>query len=177
MPSFLPQPSILDAPVAGRHLCPGTLRDQIGSRPTLLVFLRHLGCLFCREWLADLRRQASADPTFPAILFFHLGSTEQGDAFFSALAPEARAVSDADRLFYHAFGVPRAPKRQMLNPRVWLCGVRASGKGHRPGMPIGDPFQMPGLFLIEGDRIAWSFLPAHMGELPQVADIPRPLVV
>ncbi len=35
--------SILDLPVEGVNLKPGTLRDQIGDQPTLLVFLRHLG--------------------------------------------------------------------------------------------------------------------------------------
>ena len=36
-------PAVLDRPVRGRHLVPGTLRDQLAARPTLLVFLRHLG--------------------------------------------------------------------------------------------------------------------------------------
>lgn len=35
---------ILDTPVAGVNLQPGTLGDQFDpQRPTLLVFLRHLG--------------------------------------------------------------------------------------------------------------------------------------
>ena len=33
----------LDTPVAGLNLLPGTLRDQLGATPTLLVFLRHFG--------------------------------------------------------------------------------------------------------------------------------------
>ncbi len=33
----------LDTPVTGRNLRPGTLRDQLGDPPTLLVFLRHFG--------------------------------------------------------------------------------------------------------------------------------------
>ena len=36
-------PNILDAPVEGVNLAPGSLRDQIAGQPTLLVFLRHLG--------------------------------------------------------------------------------------------------------------------------------------
>jgi hypothetical protein len=30
-------------PVTGVNLAPGRLADQIGERPTLLVFLRHFG--------------------------------------------------------------------------------------------------------------------------------------
>lgn len=38
----IPQ-AILDRPVEGVNLQPGSLRDQLGDRPTLLVFLRHFG--------------------------------------------------------------------------------------------------------------------------------------
>lgn len=35
--------SVLDAPISGLNLRGATLRQQLGSGPTLLVFLRHLG--------------------------------------------------------------------------------------------------------------------------------------
>jgi hypothetical protein len=176
MPSDKLDSFILDAAVEGRNLRPGTLRDQLGARPTLLVMLRHLGCLFSQEWLTELRRTGATDPSFPATLYFHLGDKEQGDAFFSAQAPEARAVADPKQDFYKALGVPKAAKLQLFDPRVWACGIRASRKGHKAARPVGDPFMMPGLFLVEGDRITWKFIPEHMGELPRVADIPRPVV-
>src|ERR1700729_3230599 len=92
--------SVLDVAVQGRNLRPGSLRDQLGARPTLLVFLRHLGCLFCREWLVGLHKSTESDPTFPKALYFHTGTVAQGDAFFSAYAPGVRAVSDPDQRFY-----------------------------------------------------------------------------
>jgi len=36
-------PGVLGRAVVGRNLRPGTLRDQIGREPALLVFLRHMG--------------------------------------------------------------------------------------------------------------------------------------
>ncbi len=33
----------LESPVKGLNLRPGSLADQLRDRPTLLVFLRHLG--------------------------------------------------------------------------------------------------------------------------------------
>jgi hypothetical protein len=169
-------PTILDAPVEGRNLRPGSLRDQIGSRPTLLVFLRHLGCLFAREWLAEIQTAAS-EPSFPAVLYFHLGDLKQGDAFFEPVAPEARAVADPNRLFSKALGVPKASPIQLLDPRVWACGIRATTRGHTQGGPIGDPMVMPALFLIEGDQVIWKQIPDLMGQLPRVADVPRALMV
>ncbi len=170
-------PSLLGAVVEGRHLRPGTLRDQIGARPTLLVFLRHLGCLFTREWLDELGPASESDPTFPAPLFFHLGTVEQGDAFFSEFAPKARAIADPGQRFYKALGVPKAPAYQLLDPRVWACGLRATRKGHSAGRPVGDPFVMPALFLVEEDRLTWRYVPDHMGGLPRAAEIPRPVVI
>ena len=58
-------------------------------------------------------------------------------------------------------------------------GPAGSGRpeGTQGGKPIGDPFLMPALFLVEGDRIVWRFVPDHLGGLPRFADIPRPVVV
>ena len=36
-------PSLLTSPTVGVNLQPGTLHDQLGDTPTLLVFLRHFG--------------------------------------------------------------------------------------------------------------------------------------
>ena len=52
---------VLDEPAAGVNLAPGTLRDQLGDELRLLVFLRHFGCMFCRETLADMRQVVRED--------------------------------------------------------------------------------------------------------------------
>ena len=41
-PAPLPD-AIAAMPVEGPNLAPGTLLDQLGPEPTLLVFLRHFG--------------------------------------------------------------------------------------------------------------------------------------
>ena len=73
-------PELLDRYVGGVNLMPGLLRDQLGERPTLLVFLRHFGCTFCRETVADLR-EAASEPGYPPVLFFFQGSVTEGRAF------------------------------------------------------------------------------------------------
>ena len=41
-----------------------TLEQLSADSPTLVVFLRHAGCMFCREALSDLSRQRAAiEPT------------------------------------------------------------------------------------------------------------------
>ncbi len=65
------QANSLDSPVTGLNLAGATLRDQLNpDGQTLLVFLRHFGCLFCREMVADLRDLSRAMPGLPADCLF-----------------------------------------------------------------------------------------------------------
>ena len=174
--------ALLDAPVAGSNLAAGddgaaTLRDQLaGDRPTLLAAVRHFGCIFCREMVKDLRTAAEvadrgAERRYPKVVFVHMAAPEAGARFFGKLWPAAPAISDPDRRLYDALGSRRGGWWQMFRPVVWLHGWRALRKGHRVGRPIGDPWRMPVLMLVEptpaGDaamRPAHAF--AHAGSRP-----------
>ena len=73
--------SLLDRAIGGLNLVPGNLRDQLGDRSKLLVFLRHFGCIFCRETLADIREVVESDDPFPEPLFFFQGTPTEGRVF------------------------------------------------------------------------------------------------
>ena len=165
--------SALDRTVSGVGLIPGTLRDQLDGGVSLLVFLRHFGCMFCRETLTDLRAAAEADPGFPRVLFFFQGSATEGRAFLRRYWPRVRAVADPDQDFYEMFGVRRAGLVEALGPAV-LIGARkrAKAKGHANGAPSGDVWRMPGVFAVRGDRIIWKYEPMHAADHPDFAGIP-----
>ena len=181
---------ILDRAVVGSGLDespgdrPPTLRDQLAAdKPTLLVFLRHFGCLFCREAVKDLRVAAEAADgnggdrrRYPRVAFVHMGTPDAGARFLARYWPAAPGISDPDQRLYEAFHLPRGGVGQMFAPRVWSCGMRAWKKGHRVGRPVGDPWQMPGFFLLDppaipgGDApVRWSHVPAHAGDHPDFA--------
>ncbi len=86
--------------------------------------------------------------------------------FFRKLWPGARAVSDLDKLFYDAFGIQRGGWREMFGPTVWACGVRATAKGNFIGKKTGDPWVMPGLFLVRAGRVLWTHEFRHAGDHP-----------
>jgi hypothetical protein len=46
---------LLNHPIEGVNLSGRTLKEELGDVPKLLVFLRHFGCIFCRELIADMR--------------------------------------------------------------------------------------------------------------------------
>lgn len=127
-----------------------------------------------------MRQLASAQPAYPPILFFYQGTVADGEAFFDGSWPEARAVSDASRYFYRAFGLERGSLRQMVAPDVWACGIRATLKGNVSSVPVGDPWQMPGLFLVQDGQILWRHQYRHAGDHPdfaKIASVSRPNTV
>lgn len=164
--------AVLDGPVTGTNLVPGRLRDQLGETPTLLVFLRHFGCLFCRETVADLRAIAERDAAFPPVLFFTQSGSTELRAFLRRDWPGARAVADPGRHFYAAFGIERMSPLGLLRPALWAAERRARAKGHERGERTGDVWRLPGVFLVERARVLWSYEFRHAGDHPEWTAIP-----
>ncbi len=160
--------------VAGVNLMPGSLLDQLGSVPTLLVFLRHFGCPFCKETIASLRDLAQRVSGYPPVLFFYQGSPIEGRAFMRRYWPEARAVADPDASFYDGLGIGRGGLLQMFHPAVVPALVRAGVNGHLGGEGGGgDSRRMPGLFVARGGEILWSHRARHQADHPEFARIPQ----
>ena len=163
--------AVLIRPVFGVGLSPGTLADQIVSERTLFVFLRHFGCIFCREAIADVRAAAEADPDYPDVLFFFQGSATEGRVFLRRYWPRARAVADPELELYDAFGVGRASLLEGLGPQVLRATRRAKSKGHSNGPRSGDIWRMPGIFAVESLEIIWSHSPSHAADHPDFAGL------
>ena len=164
--------AVLESPVTGVGLVPGTLADQLGEGLSLLVFLRHFGCIFCRETVGDLRAAVAADPSYPRVLFFYQGSPTEGRAFLRRDWPEARAVADPEQEFYERFGVRRASFLEGLGPAVLRSRARARAKGHENGRRSGDVWRMPGIFAVEAERVVWAHQPRHAADHPDFASLP-----
>lgn len=156
--------------------------DQFGTqlstiteyRPTLLVFIRHFGCTFCREAMEDIRRnreQIKSEGT--RICIVHMCSSERSDEFFSKydLADISR-VSDPDKALYKSFGLSRGSFNQIFGWKSWLRGFFAGVvKGHGIGRQEGDGWQMPGAFLIYKDEIVQSFRHQTVSDRPDYASL------
>ncbi len=132
------------------------LRRLWENNPAVLVFLRYLGCPFCREHAgkihADLdhfqRRQAR-------IAFITVGKEDEMKSFCEArdLTPSVECLSDPDQTAYRAFGLARGGMAEMFGPQVMARGLQAALHGHFMGMPRGDPFQLPGVFIVDRDGV------------------------
>lgn len=125
------------------------------SRPIVLVFLRHLGCIFCREQIARLRdgygdfTQAGAE-----IVCIAQGDAKTGKAFsilFELPYPILMTGDSVD--VYKAYGLQRGTLAQLFGLPSIVHGLKAMFSGVTQGKLVGDGFQMPGIFIVDQSGI------------------------
>ena len=137
-------------------------------RPQLVVCLRHLGCSFCRESLAELsRRRREIEGSGTGIVLLHPGNEQAAAELFEfhGLGDLPR-FADPDRVLYRSLGLSRGSLRQLAGPRVVWRAIGAALRGHRPGRPDGDVRQMPGVFLVDDGRVVQAFRHRDVAERP-----------
>jgi hypothetical protein len=124
----------------------------------LVVFLRHGGCPFCRETLDRLksqREEVEQAGVRPALV--HMMSEEQAAQLFKNYGlDDLPRVSDPGQALFKALALHRGTTLDVMGPKVWWAGFKSVLlRGHRPGRPAGDVFQLGGAFLIRnGETIA-----------------------
>ncbi len=168
---FLPK-EILESPIEGRRLIGKMLVENLPQKPILLVYLRHLGCIFCRETVEDLRNVSSEFRAFPPILFIHPDTQREGEEFFSRFWPEASAISDPETRLYDLADIQEGNLIELAGPEVWVSAVRALAKGNFYGVQGKSILRMPGVFLVLKDRILWSHSYRHIGDEPDWTKLP-----
>ncbi|CCW33910.1 Peroxiredoxin [Chthonomonas calidirosea] len=122
------------------------------QRPTLFVFLRHFGCPFCVELVHQLRQ--AKDQFIGAnvqVALITLGTPERTQNFCQQQRLDAPFIclSDPTREAYRAFALGRASLAQFTTSHVISSAFRAMLHKHFSLLPQGDPFQMPGVFLVD----------------------------
>ncbi|GAB4238040.1 MAG: peroxiredoxin-like family protein [Acidobacteriota bacterium] len=144
----------------------GNLYELSFRQPLLLVFLRHGGCIFCREALLDLARQEREIAARGArLLIVQMGSRVPKEQLAQSVGVPGEAIlSDPGRRLYRAFGLGRVRWWEMLRPAVLRRAWTAWRKGVRPGLPAGDTGQLPGAFLVEKGRVVKAFRPRSLAE-------------
>lgn len=164
--------TMLKSAVYGINLNADTLHGNLSPDGTLLVFLRHFGCIFCREMVADLRHHAATDGERERILFFFQGTVPEGRDFFAEHWSSARAIADRPLRFYQGFGVPRGTLSQIYGPEVWRRGMQSFARGNRPGLVEGHVRQMPGFMWVKEGKILWRHDFEHAADNPDLASLP-----
>ena len=154
-----------------------TLRSWTDARPTLVVLLRHAGCTFCKQTLADLARwQEGIDKRGVGLVVVALAGTPARTESLGRVygITSAGWFADPDRLLYRALGLGRGSFGQLFGPRVWVAGVLAGLRGHGIGKLQGDGFQMPGAFVIQSGRVVGAYRHARASDRPDLMELACP---
>lgn len=157
-----------------RSLTGRSLLELSQSKPTLLVFLRHAGCTFCREALADLaarRPEIEASGSQVAIVY-----QEQPELMRPLLEKQGLAdieqFSDPDRRMYEAFQLHKASFLKLFGLKTFVRGFQAAiTGGHGFGGVTSDVYQMPGAFLVHQGRIIREFRHEAPSDRPDYCEL------
>ncbi|MEM9588373.1 MAG: peroxiredoxin-like family protein [Planctomycetota bacterium] len=133
-----------------------TLAELSEGRLCLVLFLRHSGCTFCREALADMskaRAELAQEGVMPVLV--HMGQNDdQAQQFFDSYdLGDLDRISDPDCQLYRAYDLQRGTFWQVMGPAVWWPGAKAFFGGHFVGKLVGDGFQMAGMFTVRDGRV------------------------
>jgi hypothetical protein len=141
-------------------LPPGSpLSPLLERQPTLVIFLRHFNCTFCREAIADVEAaRPDLEAGGVAIAFVHASPESEAARWFDRRGLDGvTVVSDPGLAHYRAFGLHRTGVTALLSPRVWARGA-ACALSH--GFGVQPPHllrQLAGVFVAYRDRVLASF--------------------
>lgn len=152
------------------------LDELLGSQKLMMVFLRHFGCTFCRETMTELSmKRAYIEATGTKIVLVHMVPAEVADEILDVYdLGGVSHISDIHQRLYRKFDLGKTTILSLMGiPNWWRAFVAGILKGHLIGKPAGDSFQMPGVFLIERNRILNKFTYKYVSDLPDFAKLAK----
>jgi peroxiredoxin len=136
------------------------IADLTHELPVLFIFLRHLGCTFCRETLHELAAQRrDIELEGAAIALVHMSPAEEAEEIFNKYQlNNVIRIEDTEQELYRAFHLSRGSLRRLFGIKVWVRGFIAGVlRGHGLGPRMGDVAQMPGVFLVYNGEVVREF--------------------
>ena len=122
--------------------------------PTLLVFLRHFGCIFCRERLSQLaQHQTDIEQAGLKIVAIGIGEAKHADRYCGNLLPNATCLASEDAAIYHTYGFAQVKLGDMLSFQAVKNSVRAFTSGQMQGQTTGDFRMIGGTFIVDTDGV------------------------
>ena len=149
------------------------------AQPTLLVFLRHWGCSFCRETINDLSRiHSTLEARGIRLVFVHMGTPERARPYFEYYdLAQVERISDPEQQLY------RHPAFALGSKAIWKhifdpAAIKSFFGGIilRHGISLihrEDADQMPGVFLLHKGEILRSYRYRSIADKPDFLKMTR----
>jgi hypothetical protein len=148
------------------------LAGEWAQHPAVIVWLRHFGCVFCREQVAEIRGKRSEIEALGAgIVFVGNGTARAAAWFHKQFAADSIVLTDPELVTYKAIGA-RSGMFSTLGPSAWSAGLRAFRSGARQSTTKGHPYQQGGLVVMApGNRVLYQHISKAAGDHAPVADV------
>lgn len=152
-----------------------SLYDLSMENPILIVFLRHFGCVFCKESLKDLSKmQAQLQLKGIKLVFVHMSDDQTAEKYFQQYnLQNYDSIADPDCELYTQFGLVKGSFNQLFGLQVMLRGIQTMVKERTAFSikQIGDGFQMPGIFLLNKGKVEESYVHKKASDRPDYDDL------
>ncbi|MCF8243687.1 MAG: redoxin domain-containing protein [Saprospiraceae bacterium] len=150
--------------------------------PVMLVFLRHFGCVFCKEALHDISlRRKTIEQSGIKIVFVHMADGSTAVEYFQEFKlAGATFVCDPTQQFYQAFGLQRGSFTQLYGLKTWIRGYKVKQElGYELEMAkrLGDSTQMPGVFVLQNGMVRDKFIHRMASERPDYEQLMQCCVI
>jgi peroxiredoxin len=157
------------------------LGDLWSERPAVLVFVRHFGCVFCRELAVDIHRhREDFEKADVELAVIGHGSPAHAADFRKLQNVDLRLLVDPDRKVYELAGAKVATLNELIGPRQILRGLRATilsrlGQGSiavHQGKILGHAAQLGGVLIVAPDgTVRYAHLSEESGDNPPAREV------
>jgi peroxiredoxin len=143
------------------------LGDCWDERPVVLAMIRHFGCLFCKEQVAELSKVAGSIHELGAeLVVLGNGGPQHVRWFIEDFGVTTPVLTDPSLESYDAVGAKHG-WLSGANPQTFLASLRAWRKGYRQTGTKGDRFQQGGVFVIMPDgSMPFRYVSRYAGDHP-----------
>ncbi len=144
------------------------------DHPIMLVFLRHFGCVFCRDSLKELSEtQGFFKENGVEIIFVHMTENDIAEMYFEQFGLKGyKHISDPSCDLYLHFGLIKGNFNQLFGLKNIIRGFEATMKGTFISLKqVGDGFQMPGIFMLKDGEVKNSFIHRFASDIPDYKEI------
>jgi hypothetical protein len=139
--------------------------------PTVVAFLRHVGCPFAEATFRSLRERAARTPGIRFVAVSHAPQAATA-SWCDAVGGDAGAVElvvDEQRTLYGSWGLGPSSLSHFLGLRSLRSVAALARQGTRNRHPVGTRWQTAGTFAVDaGGVVRFAHVPAHAGELPDL---------
>ncbi|MCS7297009.1 MAG: hypothetical protein RMK19_06340 [Bacteroidia bacterium] len=156
-------------PLEGENLPALTLPDLLRCAPYVwLQFLRHLGCIYCKGLVQDLRAfiEQWNERIRPRLIFVHPNTLEEGRKFFAVFYSGAAFIADPNLRLYRLFGVRRASLLAQVRPSNLLRFWNLLRRGLSNQQSTADPTLLHAAFLFQNGTLVWSYHAKYLSDVP-----------